>query len=84
MGPSIKSEANFFVAPNDTGKKMAIWKDEDSCKVYLVGDVLTNGASFSKQPSVYNANHGGDGRFDKHRLRRDLRLMPGAAARREG
>ncbi|KAH1075380.1 hypothetical protein J1N35_027708, partial [Gossypium stocksii] len=31
MGPSIESEANSFVAPNDTGKKMAIWKDEDSC-----------------------------------------------------
>ncbi|MBA0755503.1 hypothetical protein Gogos_020201 [Gossypium gossypioides] len=57
MSPSIKSEANFFVAPNDAGNKEVAWRKEEKGlkKFYSVGDVLKNGASFSKQTGIGGA-----------------------------
>ncbi|KAK5813534.1 probable pectate lyase 4 [Gossypium arboreum] len=57
MSPSIKSEANFFVAPNDAGNKEVTWRkgEKGLWKFYSVGDVFKNGASFSKQTGVGGA-----------------------------
>ncbi|TYG91737.1 hypothetical protein ES288_A12G286100v1 [Gossypium darwinii] len=57
MSPSIKSEANFFVAPNDAGNKEVTWRkwEKGSWKFYSVGDAFKNGASFSKQTGVGGA-----------------------------
>ncbi|MFQ6670642.1 hypothetical protein Gotur_035474 [Gossypium turneri] len=57
MSPSIKSEANFFVAPNDVGNKEVTWRkgEKGLWKFYSVGDVLKNGASFNKQTGVGGA-----------------------------
>ncbi|KAA3459906.1 putative pectate lyase 4 [Gossypium australe] len=50
MNPSIKREANFFVALNDVGNKEVTWRKGEK-----VGDVFKNGASFSKQIGVGGA-----------------------------
>ncbi|TYH14177.1 hypothetical protein ES288_A06G199000v1 [Gossypium darwinii] len=57
MSPSIKSEANFFVAPNDVGNKEVTWRKREKglWKFYSVGDVFKNGASFNKQTGVGGA-----------------------------
>ncbi|MFQ6665315.1 hypothetical protein Gotur_032086 [Gossypium turneri] len=57
MSPSIKSEANFFVAPNDAGNKEVTWRkgEKGLWKFYSVGDVFKNGASFNKQTGVGGA-----------------------------
>ncbi|TYH59844.1 hypothetical protein ES332_D08G249600v1 [Gossypium tomentosum] len=57
MSPSIKSEANFFVASNDVGNKEVTWRkgEKGLWKFYSVGDVFKNGASFSKQTGVGGA-----------------------------
>ncbi|PPS09355.1 hypothetical protein GOBAR_AA11273 [Gossypium barbadense] len=57
MSPSIKSEANFFVAPNDVGNKEVTWRkgEKGLWKFYSVGDVFKNGASFNKQTGVGGA-----------------------------
>ncbi|TYI23839.1 hypothetical protein ES332_A06G192800v1 [Gossypium tomentosum] len=57
MSPSIKSEANFFVAPNDVGNKEVTWRkgEKGLWKFYSVGDVFKNGASFRKQTGVGGA-----------------------------
>ncbi|XP_012448889.2 putative pectate lyase 2 [Gossypium raimondii] len=57
MSPSIKSEANFFIAPNDVGNKEVTWRKGDKVlwKFYSVRDVFKNGASFSKQTGVGGA-----------------------------
>ncbi|KAK7310029.1 hypothetical protein RJT34_07222 [Clitoria ternatea] len=50
MGPSLKSEANLFIAPT-TGSKEVTWrnatyKDGDKWEFYSVRDAFENGASF--------------------------------------
>nr|KJB67544.1 hypothetical protein B456_010G197200 [Gossypium raimondii] len=57
MSPSIKSEANFFVAPNDVGNKEVTWRkgEKGLWKFYSVGDVFKNGASLNKQTGVGGA-----------------------------
>ncbi|GLT29935.1 hypothetical protein SLA2020_047660 [Shorea laevis] len=57
MDPSIKSEANFFIAPE--GNKEVTWRlgnnvDNVLWKFYSVGDAFTNGASF-KQTGIRGA-----------------------------
>ncbi|GLU18461.1 hypothetical protein SLE2022_347610 [Rubroshorea leprosula] len=57
MDPSIKSEANFFIAPE--GSKEVTWRlgnngDNVLWKFYSVGDLFTNGASF-KQTGIGGA-----------------------------
>ncbi|KAK8491073.1 hypothetical protein V6N13_122015 [Hibiscus sabdariffa] len=59
MSPSIKSEANIFVAPN-AGNKEVTWRKGDKANkalwnFYSVGDVFKNGASFDKQTGVGGA-----------------------------
>ncbi|TYI23840.1 hypothetical protein ES332_A06G192900v1 [Gossypium tomentosum] len=57
MSPSIKSEANVFVAPSGVGNKEVTWRkgEKGIWKFYSVGDVFKNGASFSKQTGVGGA-----------------------------
>ncbi|MBA0689920.1 hypothetical protein Goari_007622 [Gossypium aridum] len=57
VSPSIKSEANFFVARNDAGNKEVAWRkwEKGLWNFYSVGDVLKNGASFSKQTGIGGA-----------------------------
>ncbi|PON41497.1 Pectate lyase [Parasponia andersonii] len=52
MNPSIKSEANLFIAPK-SGNKEVTWRmdtvgNKQSWKFYSVGDVFENGASFTQ------------------------------------
>ncbi|GMJ06479.1 hypothetical protein HRI_004317100 [Hibiscus trionum] len=59
MSPSIKSEANFFVAPNADNKEVT-WRkgktaDKALWKFYSVGDIFKNGASFDKQTGIGGA-----------------------------
>ncbi|EOY23414.1 hypothetical protein QUC31_008240 [Theobroma cacao] len=59
MRPSIKSEANYFIAPK-LGNKEVTWRqgnrqDKASWKFYSVGDIFENGASFSSQTGVGGA-----------------------------
>ncbi|XVE58432.1 hypothetical protein DITRI_Ditri04bG0169100 [Diplodiscus trichospermus] len=59
MRPSIKSEANFFIAPK-LGNKEVTWRqgnqaEKASWKFYSVGDVFENGASFSIQTGLGRA-----------------------------
>ncbi|XP_007224175.2 putative pectate lyase 2 [Prunus persica] len=51
MNPSVKSEANLFIAPKSGNKKEITWRkdsigDKESWKFYSVGDIFENGASF--------------------------------------
>ncbi|XP_030505331.2 putative pectate lyase 14 [Cannabis sativa] len=51
MSPSVKSEANIFIAPK-SGNKEVTWRmdtvgNKNSWKFYSVGDVFENGASFT-------------------------------------
>ncbi|XVE58425.1 hypothetical protein DITRI_Ditri04bG0168700 [Diplodiscus trichospermus] len=59
MRPSIKSEANFFIAPK-LGNKEVTWRqgsqaERASWKFYSVGYVFENGASFSIQTGLGGA-----------------------------
>ncbi|GAV75675.1 Pec_lyase_C domain-containing protein [Cephalotus follicularis] len=50
MNPSIKSEANYFIAP-ESGNKEVTWRQNSygiSWKFFSVGDVFANGASFTQ------------------------------------
>ncbi|KAM7269525.1 hypothetical protein ACFE04_025022 [Oxalis oulophora] len=49
MGPRIKSESNFFIAPK-LGRKEVTWKQNKNGQkfFYSVGDLFKNGASFSR------------------------------------
>ncbi|GMI79116.1 hypothetical protein HRI_001580900 [Hibiscus trionum] len=59
MSPSIKSEANFFVAPNADNIEVTWRKGEKADKAlwkfYSVGDIFENGASFTKQTGIGGA-----------------------------
>ncbi|KAL5059180.1 hypothetical protein RYX36_030784, partial [Vicia faba] len=51
MGPSLKSEANLFIAPK-VGSKEVTWRktgltNEDKWEFHSVGDAFENGASFT-------------------------------------
>ncbi|XWS22500.1 hypothetical protein CRYUN_Cryun29cG0041100 [Craigia yunnanensis] len=59
MNRSIKSEANFFIAPK-SGNKEVTWRqgtqgNKASWKFYSVGDIFENGASFSTQTGIGGA-----------------------------
>ncbi|KAI4351395.1 hypothetical protein L6164_005764 [Bauhinia variegata] len=57
MEPSLKSEANLFIAPQ-SGSKEVTWRKEnlnddvERWEFYSVGDVFENGASFRETKSV--------------------------------
>ncbi|XP_034215723.1 probable pectate lyase 4 isoform X1 [Prunus dulcis] len=53
MNPSVKSEANLFIAPKSRNNKEITWRkdsigNKESWKFYSVGDIFENGASFVK------------------------------------
>ncbi|KAM7279351.1 hypothetical protein ACFE04_006485 [Oxalis oulophora] len=49
MSPRVKSESNFFIAPNSENKEVT-WKQNKNGQkfFYSVGDLFKNGASFSR------------------------------------
>ncbi|PKI77809.1 hypothetical protein CRG98_001773 [Punica granatum] len=64
--PSIKSQANLFIAPNKN--KEVTWRqgnDEKSWNIYSVGDAFENGASFipTGKFGAAKPNYGPDQRF---------------------
>ncbi|CAB4266675.1 unnamed protein product [Prunus armeniaca] len=53
MNPSVKSEANLFIAPKSGNKKEITWRkdsigDKESWKFYSVGDIFENGGFFRR------------------------------------
>ncbi|XP_020420013.1 probable pectate lyase 4 [Prunus persica] len=51
MNPSVKSEANLFIAPKSRNNKEITWRkdsigNKESWKFYSVGDIFENRASF--------------------------------------
>ncbi|KAK1348064.1 Pectate lyase [Heracleum sosnowskyi] len=68
MNPSVKSQANLFVAPK-TGNKEVVWnknRADTSSNLWSVNDIFENGASFNQQRTnnaVANPNYNQEQQF---------------------